>query len=95
MKPSWSLQDEEDQRHDQWLQGQPRLEDLGVDCPEGTIPIIRKTSKDHSPDVKDPSYINRFNDNTVNAIASAGREVREIPLLCNYACPCTHTRVYH
>ncbi|PKI33308.1 hypothetical protein CRG98_046303 [Punica granatum] len=55
MKPSF-FQEQEGESH-QPSQGQPGLEEWGVDCPEGTIPIIRKTSKNH-PDVKDyaPSF---------------------------------------
>lgn len=79
MRPSWSLEEEEDGNHRQWSQGQLELGDRSVDCPEGTIPIIRKTSKD-VPDIKDPSYIKRFNESTGNAFsASTGHEAREIP----------------
>lgn len=77
MKPSWFLE-EEDGDHHRWLQRQAVLEGWGVDCPEGTIPIIRKTSRD-GPDVKDRSYINRFSSNHSIKVVTEAHEVRENP----------------
>ncbi|OWM83573.1 hypothetical protein CDL15_Pgr007981 [Punica granatum] len=79
MKSNSFIEEEEEGKSHLASEEQPGLEEWGVDCPEGTIPIIRRPSK-NSADVKDYVLPFPFDNESLAVSPNAGHEYAQVSL---------------